>query len=114
LAAKFAGQDQRKMLALSLYWNLKYLREEDYERYRAEDGRECPSLAEKVIQQASKEGAAADDADGQAYMLPFIDGAMGRFANNVFLKLNKAKLLLALGRHAEVLAFGIAVTKADY
>lgn len=112
LAAKLAGQDKLKMLAFSRHWNLQHLREDDYERYRAEDGREFPSLAEKVIQQAGKEAAAADDADGQAYMLPFIDGAMGRFPDNVFLKLNKAKLLLALGRHDEALAFGIAVTKA--
>lgn len=112
LAAKLAGQEKLRMLAFSRHWNLQYLRGEDYERYRAEDGREFPSLAEKVIQQAGKEAAAADDADGQAYMLPFIDSAMVRFPDNVFLKLNKAKLLLALGRHDEALAFGIAVTKA--
>ncbi|EMJ4935804.1 DUF7017 domain-containing protein [Pseudomonas aeruginosa] len=112
LAAKLAGQEKLRMLAFSRHWNLQYLRGEDYERYRAEDGREFPSLAEKVIQQAGKEAAAADDADGQAYMLPFIDSAMGRFPDNVFLKLNKAKLLLALGRHDEAMAFGIAVTKA--
>ncbi|MEQ6720667.1 hypothetical protein V4W50_03275 [Pseudomonas aeruginosa] len=112
LAAKLAGQDKLKMLAFSRHWNLQHLREDDYERYRVEDGREFPSLAEKVIQQAGKEAAAADDADGQEYILPFIDSAMGRFPDNVFLKLNKAKLLLALGRHDEALAFGIAVTKA--
>ncbi|WP_323600766.1 DUF7017 domain-containing protein [Pseudomonas putida] len=112
LAAKLAGQDKLKMLAFSRHWDLQHLRGEDYERYRAEDGREYPSLAEKVIQLAGKEAAAADDADGQEYILPFIDSAMGRFPDNVFLKLNKAKLLLALGRHDEALAFGIAVTKA--
>lgn len=112
LAAKLAGQDRLKMLAFSRHWNLQYLREEDYERYRADDGRDFPSLAEKVIQQAGKEAAATDDADGQVYMLPFIDSAIGRFPDNVFLKLNKAKLLLALGRHDEALAFGISVTKA--
>ncbi|MDH0690462.1 hypothetical protein N5D09_20425 [Stutzerimonas stutzeri] len=112
LAAKLAGQDKLKMLAFSRHWNLQHLREEDYDRYRAEDGREFPSLAEKVIQQAGKDAAATDDADGQVYMLPFFDSAIGRFPDNVFLKLNKAKLLLALGRHEEALAFGIAVTKA--
>ena len=111
LAVKLAGQDKLKMLAFSRHWNLQYLREEDYERYRAEDGRELPSLAEKVIQQAGKEAAATDDADGQVYMLSFIDSAIGRFPDNVFLKLNKAKLLLALGRFDESLAFGVAVTK---
>ena len=100
------------MLAFSRQWNFKYLRPEDFERYRAEDGKEYPSLAEKVIQHAGKEAAASEHVEEQAYMLPFIDLAIERFPDNVFLKLNKAKVLLALGRHHEALAFGIAVTKA--
>lgn len=112
LAAKLAGQDKLSMLAFSRQWNFKYLRPEDFERYRAEDGKEYPSLAEKVIQHAGKEAAASEHAEEQAYMLPFIDLAIERFPDNVFLKLNKAKVLLALGRHHEALAFGIAVTKA--
>ena len=112
LAAKLAGQDKLSMLAFSRQWNFKYLRPEDFERYRAEDGKEYPSLAEKVIQHAGKEAAASEHVEEQAYMLPFIDLAIERFPDNVFLKLNKAKVLLALGRHHEALAFGIAVTKA--
>lgn len=112
LAAKLAGQDRLSMLAFSRQWNLKYLRPEDFERFRAEDGKEYPSLAEKVIQYAGKEAAASESAEEQASMLPFIDQAIGRFPDNVFLKLNKAKVLLVLGRHEEALAFGIAVTKA--
>lgn len=112
LAAKLAGQDKLSMLAFSRQWNFKYLRPEDFERYRAEDGKEYPSLAEKVIQHAGKEAAASEHAEEPAYMLPFIDLAIERFPDNVFLKLNKAKVLLALGRHHEALAFGIAVTKA--
>lgn len=112
LAAKLAGQDKLSMLSFSRQWNFKYLRPEDFERYRAEDGKEYPSLAEKVIQHAGKEAAASEYGEEQAYMLPFIDLAIERFPDNVFLKLNKAKVLLALGRHHEALAFGIAVTKA--
>lgn len=112
LAAKLAGQDKLGMLAFSRQWNFKYLRPDDFERYRAEDGKEYPSLAEKVIQHAGKEAAASEHAEEQVYMLPFIDLAIERFPDNVFLKLNKAKVLLALGRHDEALAFGIAVTKA--
>jgi len=112
LATKLAGQDKLSMLAFSRQWNFKCLRPDDFERYRAEDGKEYPSLAEKAIQHAGKEAAASEHAAEQAYMLPFIDLAIERFPDNVFLKLNKAKVLLALGRHDEALAFGIAVTKA--
>ncbi|MFC2973268.1 type IV pilus biogenesis/stability protein PilW [Azotobacter bryophylli] len=112
LAAKLAGQDKLSMLAFSRQWNFKYLRPEDFERYRAEDGKEYPSLAEKAILHAGKEAASSEKAEEQAYMLLFIDLAIERFPDNVFLKLNKAKVLLSLGRHEEALAFGIAVTKA--
>ncbi|MGQ7817275.1 tetratricopeptide repeat protein [Metapseudomonas furukawaii] len=112
LAAKLAGQDKLSMLAFSRQWNFKYLRPEDFERYRTEDGKEYPSLAEKVIQHASKEAATSEHAEDQANMLPFIDQVIEYFPDNIFLKLNKAKVLLSLGRHDEALAFGIAVTKA--
>ena len=48
LAAKLAGQDKFSMLVFSRLWNLEYLRLEDFERYRAQDGKEYPSLAERV------------------------------------------------------------------
>lgn len=112
LAAKLAAQDKLSMLAFSRQWNFKHLRPDDFERYRSEDGKEYPSLAEKAIQHAGKEAASSDSAEEQAHMLPFIDLVIERFPDNVFLKLNKAKVLLSLGRHDEAMAFGVAVTKA--
>lgn len=112
LAAKLAGQEKFSMLVFSRLWNLEYLRPEDFERYRAEDGKEYPSLAEKVIQQAGKEAAASDNEREQKYILPYIDAAIERFPDNVWLKLDKAKVLLSLGMHTEALAFSLAVAKA--
>ncbi|SHJ68564.1 DUF7017 domain-containing protein [Pseudomonas luteola] len=112
LATKLAGQDKLSMLAFSRQWNFKYLRPEDFERYRAKNGKEYPSLAEKAFHQAGKEAASSENTEEQAYILPFINLAIERFPDNIFLKLNKAKVLLALGRLDEALAFGIAVTKA--
>jgi tetratricopeptide (TPR) repeat protein len=101
LAAKLARQDKFSMLVFSRLWNLEYLRPEEFERYRAEDGKEYPSLAERVIQQAGKEAAASDNEREQEYILPYIDAAIERFPDNVWLKLDKAKVLLSLGMHAE-------------
>lgn len=112
LAAKLAGQDKFSMLVFSRLWNLEYLRPEDFERYRAEDGKEYPSLAERVIQQAGKEAAGSDNAQEQNYILPHIDAAIERFPDNIWLKLDKAKVLLSLGLHDEALAFGLQVAKA--
>lgn len=111
LAARLAGQDKFSMLVFSRLWNLSNLRPEDYERFRAEDGKEYPSLAEKVVQQVGKE-AAADSAREQEQVLPHLNGAIERFPDNIWLKLDKAKILLSLGRHDEALAFGLAVVKA--
>lgn len=112
LAAKLAGQDKLSMLVFSRLWNLDKFRPEDFVRYRAEDGKEYPSLAEKVIQQAGKEAAASDSAREQEQVLPRLDAAIERFPDNVWLKLDKAKLLLSLGMHDKALAFGLAVAKA--
>lgn len=71
-----------------------------------------PSLAERVIQQAGKEAAASDTAQEQNYILPHIDAAIERFPDNIWLKLDKAKVLLSLGLHDEALAFGLQVAKA--
>ncbi|MGY9355588.1 tetratricopeptide repeat protein [Citrobacter braakii] len=112
LAAKLAGQDKFSMLVFARLWNLNNLRPEDYERFRAEDGKEYSSLAEKVIQQVGKEAAAADSAREQEQVLPHLNAAIERFPDNVWLKLDKAKILLSLGKHEEALTFGLAVVKA--
>lgn len=112
LAAKLTGQATFNMLVFSRLWNLENLRPEDFSRFRADDGKEYPSLAEKVIQQAGKEAAVSDNIQDRNYILPHIDMAIERFPDNVWLKLNKAKVLLTSGRHDEALAFGLSVTKS--
>ncbi len=112
LAAKLAGQDKFSMLVFCRLWNLDNLRPEDFERFRPGDGKEYPSLAEKVIQQVGKEAAASDNAREQEYVLPRLNAAIERFPDNVWLQLDKAKVLLSLGMHDEALAFGLAVAKA--
>lgn len=112
LAAKLSGKEKFNMLVFSHLWDLDNLRPEDFERFRAEDGKEYSSLAEKVIQQVSKEAAASGNAHEQKKVLPRLDAAIERFPDNVWFKLDKAKLLLALGMRDEALAFGLAVAKA--
>lgn len=112
LAAKLASQEKLNLLKFLPLWGLQHLRAEDYQRHKAEDGKEYPALAEKVIQQAGKEAAASGDAQDLNYILPHLDAAIERFPDNVWLKLDKAKALLGLDRHDDALAFGMAVTKA--
>jgi len=112
LASKLGGEDNFNMLVFVRLWGLNYLRPEDFNRYVAEDGKEYPSLAEKVIQQASKDAAGSENRESMNYILPYIDQAIIRFSGNIWLKYNKAKVLLALGRNDDALTCGLEVTKA--
>lgn len=112
LASKLAGVDSLNMLVFARLWSLDYLRPEDFDRYISNDGKEYPSLAEKVIQQASKGAAGSGNHQDLNYILPHIDRAITRFPDNIWLKLNNAKVLLALDRHDDALTFGLEVTKS--
>ena len=65
-----------------------------------------------MFQQASKDAAKSDNAHNLNYILPYINTAINKFPDNIWLQLNKAKLLLALGRNDDALAFGLTVTKS--
>lgn len=112
LAAKLSSHEKLNLLKFLPIWDLQHLRTEDYQRHKGDDGKDYPSLAEKVIQQAGKQAAASGDSNDLNYILPHLDTAIERFPDNVWLKLDKAKGLLGLGRHDEALDFGMAVTKA--
>lgn len=113
-ALRLASGGHLKVMVFARMWGLEHLREEDFERYVPEDGKSRPSLAETVVQQAAKEAAASGQTGDLGYIHPFVDQAMARFPDNVWLKLNKVKILRALGRQedARALAIDFARTKS--
>ncbi|SOB75609.1 hypothetical protein SAMN04488490_1227 [Marinobacter sp. LV10R510-11A] len=113
VASKFAGAERFSMLAFSRLWGLDFLRPEDWERFVTDDGKELPSLAEKVIRQASKEAAKSNDKESLSYILPHVDKAISECPENIWLSLNKAKVLLGLGRNDDALTFALDVTRAN-
>jgi tetratricopeptide (TPR) repeat protein len=112
VASKFAGAERFSMVAFSRLWGLEYLRPEDWERFVTDDRKELPSLAEKVIQQASKEVSKGNDQGLLSYILQYLDKAIAEYPDNIWLSLNKAKVLLGLGRNDDALKFAIEVTRA--
>jgi hypothetical protein len=112
LAAKFAGADRFNMAAFCRLWNLDFLRAEDWERFRTDEGKVLPSLAERVIQQASKEAGKAKDPGLASYILPYLDRALDEYSDNIWLFLNKAKVLLALQRNEDAFKFALDVARA--
>lgn len=111
-ATKLAGDSSFSLISFCRYWQLDYLREEDYEPYISKNGEQHRSLAEKVIQQAAKESIASDNVESLQYITPYLDNAIEHFPENIWLKLNKAKLLLKMGRNQDALLFSTAVTRS--
>ena len=111
IASKLAGSKRFSMLAFSRLWGLEFLRREDWVGFVTDDGKELPSLAEKVIQKASKEAAKSNDMESLSYILPHLDKAIAECPENIWLSLNKAKVLLRLGRNHDALAFALDVTR---
>ena len=111
IASKCGAENNFNMLAFSHIWDLENLREEDHDRFRADDGKEYPALVERVIKQATKDGINASDIRGIHYVLPYLDKTIERFTDNIWLKLNKAKALLVIGKVDDALSFALEVTK---
>lgn len=113
-ALRLASAGHLKVMVFARMWGLENLREEDFERFVAEDGKSRPSLAETVVQRAAKDAAASGQPGDLDYIHPFVDRAMARFPDNVWLKLNKVKILRALGQQedARMLAIDFARTKS--
>ncbi len=112
LAVKLAVGEGFNIAAFVRFWNLDFLRPEDYDRHTADDGKSYPALAEKVIQQASKIAVKSNDPAGLEYILPYLEKAISRYTDNIWLTFYKAKILIALDRQADALSFGITLTKA--
>lgn len=115
LALKLANAGKLKLVPFCRLWNLELMRAEDYASFVSDDGKQLPSLVEKVIQSIGKEASASGVHEDIAYVLPHINAAVDKFPNNIWLQMNKAKMLLGLGRHVDALAFALAVarTKAE-
>lgn len=97
-AHRLSLADHVRLVAFARQWNLDRLRPEDYEESTAEDGKVFASLAELVLQRASKEAAEDARPDEMAFILPYVERALERFPANVWLQLNMVKLLRGLGR----------------
>lgn len=112
LADKLAIEGKLHMGAFARYWNLENLRSEDYDQYKADNGSVYPSLAERVVQHACKDAVGRDAKEELNYLFPFINVCINYFPDNIWLKLNKAKVLLGLKRSDDALSFGLEVVKS--
>lgn len=111
-ALKLGSANHLKVMVFVQMWGLENLRLEDFDRYKAPDDKLYPSVAEKAIQQASKEAAADGEPAQMDYILPFVESAIKRFPDNVWLKYNQVKLLKAAGRTDEARSKAVDFAKA--
>jgi len=111
LADKIAKEGKLNMGAFAKIWGLKYLRPDDYEPFRTDDGEMYPSLAERVIQHASKDAFLRNAKEELQYLLPFIAGCINKYPDNLWLKLSNARALMATGRNDDALLYALEVVK---
>ena len=111
LSDKLLGKEGFHLVSFLQQWDLDNLSGEDFEPYRADNGNVYPSIAEKVIQHAAKDAVESGDIQHMEYMLPYMDMAIQRFEENIWLILNKTKLLHALGRDQEALSYAKSIVK---
>lgn len=111
LADKLAKEGKLNMGSFARMWKLEYLRPDDYKPFRTSDGNVYPSLAERVVQHASKDAFLRDAQEDLHYILPFINDCIDRYPDNLWLKLSKARALMATGRNGEALSFGLDVVR---
>lgn len=111
LADKLAKDEHLDMSVFARMWNLNNFRAEDYERYETEDGKSFSSLAEKVLLHATKHAVNRQNLEALKYLEPYLKSSIESFSDNLWLKLNYARMLSALGRNQEAVKFGIEVVK---
>jgi len=111
IASRIANENELDMLAFLKLWDISNLRQEDYEKHVAEDGKEYDSLAEKVIRQASKSAEKSADVLSVNEFLPYLDEAIKRFIDDIWLIKSKAKIMLSLKRYEEATRYAIEFTR---
>lgn len=110
-AIKVAKQGHIKILPFLKIWNIENLRKEDFVSSRSDDGREFPSLAESLIQFASKEACLSNEGQYLEYVKPHLEAATMRYPNNIWLKFNLAKLLKGLNQTEAALELATSFAK---
>ncbi len=106
-ALRLAKGGHLKLLPFLRLWNPEQFSDEDFESQIGKDGKTYPSLVERTIQAAASEAADSDRSDDRSFILPHVQTAMQRFPENIWLKLNYAKLLRGMGRIDEARAQAI-------
>ncbi|RWD51583.1 MAG: hypothetical protein EOS75_31180 [Mesorhizobium sp.] len=110
-AMRLVKGDHLKVLPFVRLWDLNQLSDEDFTGQRGQDGKTYPSLAERAIQSAASEAVDGDRPDDLRFILPHVEAAMMHFPENIWLKLNMAKLLRGLGRIDEARALAISFAR---
>lgn len=111
-ADKLIGQEHFDLVPFLIFWNLDNLTEDDFEPYKADNGKVYPSIAEKVIQHAAKDALNKKVIQNIQYILPYVEMAIDRFHDNFWLTYYKVKLLHALHEDEKALEFSLVVVKA--
>lgn len=101
IAWQLASGNHLDLPAFVGLWGLENLLPDDYDRFTTPEGKTLPALAEKVVQRAAKDAAAAGNTRTIAALMPHLEAMMVRYPDNVWLRQSLVKFLALFGRHDE-------------
>lgn len=111
LADKIAKEGKLKMGTFVRLWGLENLRPEDYNSFVSDNGNTYLSLAERVIQHASKDAFTNNSYEELIYILPYLNVCIDKYPDNIWLKLSKARTLMVTQQNDEAFSYGLEVVK---
>lgn len=101
IAWQLASSNHLDLPAFVGFWGLENFLADDYDRFTTTEGKTLPALAEKVVQRAAKDAAAAGNTRAIAALMPHLEAMMARYPDNVWFRQNLVKFLASLGRQDE-------------
>ena len=101
IAWQLASGNHLKLPVFIDLWGIENFLPDDFERFTTTEGRTLPALAEKVVQRAAKDAAAAADTGTITGLMPHLKAMMERYPDNPWFRQSLVKFLSGLGRQDE-------------
>ena len=101
IALQLASGNHLKLPVFLELWGTENFLPDDLDRFTTTEGRTLPALAEKVVQRAAKDAAAAGDTSAITGLMPHLKAMMDRYPDNPWFRQSLVKFLSCLGRQDE-------------
>lgn len=112
VADKLIAESNFNLVGFIKIWGIENLRDDDFQPYiDSESGKRFPSLAQKIVQHATKQAVEQNETYLLKAFIPLIDRVLSVADETIWLNLYKARALSCIGEHQKSFALAVEVTK---